>query len=689
VPLQLEPLRVAVKLAVAAAAVYVAAWILPGVDVAGPAGAVLAAGAIAVLNVFIPPVLAAVRLPFTLALGFLLALGADAAILLIAAELPNTGFTVDSMFAALLASLIIAAVSIALEVVVGVNDDDTYTLKVMQRIARRTGEPIVTDVPGIVYLEIDGLAAPVLRRAMRDGSAPEMARWIAEGTHRLDEWETDLSSQTGASQAEILLGSNHDIPAFRWVEKETATLMTCSAPDDCAEIERRHSSGQGLLRDGGASRGNLLSGEAEHMILTISRLEAEKRANPDYRPFLANGFNVTRALVLFVWEVFLEYTAAIRAIRRDVRPRGHRGGAYPFLRGGVSVVVRDLVVHSVLSDMMAGRPAVYATFSGYDEVAHHSGLERADTLEVLRKIDQQIGRIGRAAQYAPRPYHLVVLSDHGQTQGATFKQRNGYGLDELVRRSLSGKTVAPVRAGDENDTAVTRAFEEATGRTMKKRERAKNDVSGEDVVVLGSGNLGLIYLMEEPRRLTREEIDERHPELLPALASHPHVGWVLVRSAEHGPVVLGPRGERYLGDDRIEGEDPLAPFSPTAWSHVRRTDGFPNVADIVVNSFYDAQLDEGCAFEELICFHGGMGGPQTRASLLHPVKLPLPPVPIVGAEELHKVLAGWREGLQGAGGASVASETGATEAAGTSAAEAAESGAAGTGAGGGPAARPR
>ena len=46
--------------------------------------------------------------------------------------------------------------------------------------------------------------------------------------------------------------------------------------------------------------------------------------------------------------------------------------------------------------------------------------------------------------------------------------------------------------------------------------------------------------MEAPTRLTREEIDERHPDLIPALRNHPHVGWLLVRSAEHGAVVLGP-----------------------------------------------------------------------------------------------------------------------------------------------------
>ena len=90
----------------------------------------------------------------------------------------------------------------------------------VRRIARRQGIIERTDRPGIIILEIDGLALPILRRAMRDGSAPAMARWVAEDGYRLAEWETDLSSQTGASQAGILLGSNEDIAAFRWVEKE-------------------------------------------------------------------------------------------------------------------------------------------------------------------------------------------------------------------------------------------------------------------------------------------------------------------------------------------------------------------------------------------------------------------------------------------------------------------------------------
>ena len=622
-------------------ALMVAAGLLPGVSIESFGGALLVAAVAAALNAVIPPVLAALRLPLTLVLGFLLVLFANAVILQLAAELTDGVLTVDNFGWALLAALVVAAVSVVLAVILG--SDDTYSVRIAKRIARRQGIIARTDVPGIVYLEIDGLALPVLRRAMRDGNAPNMARWLADDTHRLTEWETDLSSQTGASQAGILLGSNEDIPAFRWVEKETATMMTCSAPPDCAEIERRRATGVGLLVDGGSSRGNLLSGEADDVILTVSRMDAEKQSNPGYRAFLANGDNVTRTLVLFVWEVILEWTAAARAIRRDVHPRGHRGGIYPLMRGALCIFVRDLIVSGVLTDMMRGRPAVYATFSSYDEVAHHSGLERADTLEALRKLDERFGQIERARRYAPRPYEIVVLSDHGQTQGATFKQRNGYGLDELVERSLSRGEVSGIAGGDEQSSMVGLAVNEATG---KKAKRAKNDVSDRDVVVLGSGNLGLIYLMEERRRLTLEEIDERHPELLPALRAHPHVGWLLVRSSEHGPVALGARGAHYLADGRVEGEDPLAPFSPTAPQHLLRTDGFAHVADIMVGSFYDPELDEGCAFEELICFHGGIGGVQTRPFILYPSHLELPAEPIIGAASVHGILAGWRQTLQ-------------------------------------------
>ena len=119
-----------------------------------------------------------------------------------------------------------------------------------------------------------------------------------------------------------------------------------------------------------------------------------------------------------------------------------------------------------------------------------------------------------------------------------------------------------------------------------------------------------------------------------------------MRSAEHGALALGPSGSHALETGVVEGDDPLAAFSPTAPAHLLRTDGFADVADIMVGSFYDPELEEGCAFEELICFHGGLGGPQTRPFLLYPPTLTPPAEPLIGAAAVHGVLRGWRNSLQ-------------------------------------------
>jgi len=166
--------------------------------------------------------------------GFVVVLVLDALILLLASEIDSSAIHVTSFGWALVAALVISAAVVVLDVILGANDDDAYALRVIARVARRQGGGTRSDTPGLLFLEIDGLALPVLQRAMRDGNVPELARWVQSGTHRLAEWETDLSSQTGASQTGILLGSNEDIPAFRWVEKDTGKVVTCSSPADFA-----------------------------------------------------------------------------------------------------------------------------------------------------------------------------------------------------------------------------------------------------------------------------------------------------------------------------------------------------------------------------------------------------------------------------------------------------------------------
>ena len=122
-------------------------------------------------------------------------------------------------------------------------------------------------------LEIDGLSINTLKKAIDKGKMPNIKNFIDNKTHTLKEWETDLSSQTGASQEGILHGNNKNIVAYRWVEKENNNQIVVSGKlSDSPMIEKRISNGKGLLHINGASRTNLFSGDTDNVLLTYSKV---------------------------------------------------------------------------------------------------------------------------------------------------------------------------------------------------------------------------------------------------------------------------------------------------------------------------------------------------------------------------------------------------------------------------------
>jgi Type I phosphodiesterase / nucleotide pyrophosphatase/Mycobacterial 4 TMS phage holin, superfamily IV len=543
-------------------------------------------------------------------------------------------------------------------------DDDARQLRLVRR--RASGARERTDVPGVIMFEIDGLAEPVLQRALRDGHVPTMARWLDQGSHRIIPWECDLSSQTGASQAGLLLGSNEDMPAFRWYEKDSGRTMVSNHGKDAVELERRHSDGGGLLAAGGASRGNMFSGDAPHCSATMSVLRDRRRSSArEYFAYFADPYGFTRTIALYLWDVILERRAARRQRKRG-EEHIDRGGLYPWMRGAITVVMRDLNVATLLGDIFEGVPVVYSTFVGYDEVAHHSGIEQPDAFAVLKQHDAQLARLERAIEQAPRPYHLVALSDHGQSQGRPFRQRYGVELEELVRGALVDGDVYAPPAPDEGlssvggaltdardeDTAGGRMLARATrdrtvdgdvvlGPNREAAEATKIDAADHAAVVLASGGLGLISLPQVDHRMTIGEIESLHPRLIETLVAHPGIGFLMVRGDDGEGIVLGSSGTRHLADDRVTGEDPLREFGPNAADHLRRTDGFAHCPDILVNCMYDAEANEVAPFEEFMGSHGGLGGWQSHPFALVPSELSPPETPIVGAAAMHGTIRGW------------------------------------------------
>ncbi len=272
----------------------------------------------------------------------------------------------------------------------------------------------------------------------------------------------------------------------------------------------------------------------------------------------------------------------------------------------------------------------------------------------------------KAAEGAPRPYKFIVLSDHGQSLGATFLQRYGKTLGEVVRDLMGGRATVVesevkaegsafvnsmlsevTRAGGVSGAAARAAFASRTedGVVNLDHEAVPPPADASTIAVVGSGNLGLVYFTGYDQRLTLEELEEKNPGLIAKLSGHPGIGLLMVRSSTRGAVVLGAKGVRYLdagdGPDAVEGEDPTLLFGPHTADSLRREDAMLHAPDILALSQYDPELGEVAAFEELIGSHGGLGGFQTRPFILHPTEWELDePVPL-GAPAIYRNLRRW------------------------------------------------
>lgn len=614
--------------------------------------AFIAAAIVGILNTILWPILSRILLPFmvlTVGVGSLLVNGA---IIWLASEFVG-GISIEGA-ALVLTPIAMSAISTLFLALVTI-DDDAAWYRSIQRNVKKTAGKEIKDTPGVIFMEIDGLSKNILLEAVERGDMPTLKRWIDDGSHTVSGWETDLSSQTSASQAGILHGNNSDIVAFRWVEKENDNrFMKSTGLNDAPIVEERISNGQGLLSVNGASRSNLFSGDAKDVIFTFSQLKDTKKFyNKAWEYVFSNSSNFSRIVSLVFWDAFLDYSSQITHSLRNIRPRIFRGWFYPFVRAGANVFLREITTMAIIGDVLNGEIDVnYVTYLGYDEIAHHSGTRDEDAFNALRNLDRQFHRVEMASHLAHRDYKLVVHSDHGQTNGATFKQRYGETLKDLVNKLLPDARIFADMSPSTGDH-FTEAFtapanrvkgvldnteKEVTEQVKKYTTPKKQDKGGEkespNVMVLASGNMGLVYLTEHTNRLTYEEINHLYPELIPGMSQHEGIGFILVES-QQGPLVIGKEGTYRLKDDAVKGVNPLADFGPHAADHLRRTNGFKYTPDIMAISMYDPDKNEVAAFEELVGSHGGLGGEQSYPFILHPSEWDLGDG-LVGAEKVHQ-----------------------------------------------------
>lgn len=645
---------------------------MPGISFLGTApgdrfvDAIAAAFSLGLINLLIRPLILLIARPLGFIVVFVIGFFVNALALLLAAWLLPT-FQVEGLLSAVIGGILFSAINITLTGILDIKDEGSFYQGLIERLARRSNYlHIDPGKRGLVMMEIDGLSYHHMKKALDEGLMPTLNRMIEQEGYELSRIDCGIPSQTSACQAGIMFGDNHDIPAFRWFDKDKQKLFVSG--NDATELNSRYANGNGLMR-GGSSINNMMNGDAEKSLLTLAGMfdaesEEKKRRAEDIYLLLLNPYFLTHTIALFFVEVIRELWQGWQQRRKDVTPRLNRlAHAYPFVRAVTTVFMRDIAANLTMLDIIRGAPSIYVTWPGYDEVAHHSGPWTKDAFSVLATYDGVIQRVlDTIQQKAGRPYELIILSDHGQSFGLTFKQRYGMSLKEFIESLLpQGTTVASSMGGDTGVTSLTAVSGELenieasgvgglTGRAAAKRgrkfldsgakQRAEAEGHGEfdqvaQVTAYGSGNLAQVYFDLYPRKILLSELEQAFPGMVDALVDHEGIGLVCGYEDDGTPVALGKEGKRNLFTGEVIGKDPLANYAPDgpdaygaasietrAWQ-VQRVMEFPHAGDLMVIStvFEDGTV---AALEELIGNHGGLGGEQTDAFVFHPSRVSVP-----------------------------------------------------------------
>ncbi len=634
------------------------AWLIPGISI-NPVDsrpvivvAVSAALLLGIVNLLVRPLILLLALPLGFFVMFAIGFVINAVVLRITASL-LLGFEVSSWWTAFFGGFFLAVVNTIITTFLTIDDDDSFYEGLVERLAMRQAVKDLDDGKlGLVMLEIDGLSYWHIEKAVAEGWMPTLKEMIDQEGYKISRVDCGTPATTPACQAGILLGNNHDIPAFRWLDKDQGRLMVGN--NVAEEIEPYLSNGLGLVRDG-SSIGNMFSGDAKKSILTFSKLrtgseEDKKNRADDIYLLMINPYFFMRTMVLFFADVIQELWQAWRQKVQDVQPRLNRlHNGYPFLRAATNVFLRDVSAYLIILDILRGVPAIYTTFVGYDEVAHHSGPWTQDAYKTLRQFDRTVARIREVIQErASRPYELLLLSDHGQSHGATFKQRYGVSILEYIQELLpQGIDAVQTGGGDDGSLSVmammgeleniqeccdgSRAGMAVVNRTQGamqsnvNRQPALQEVKPANVTVCHSGNLAQVYFDVFPRKVTLNELNAAYPSLVDSLVGHDGIGFVVAYDDDGVPLVFGDNGARNLYTGDVTGQDPLVPYGDVDLraSQIMRVAEFPHSGDLIINStiYPDGTV---AAMEELIGNHGGLGGEQTDAFIFHPEDMEVP-----------------------------------------------------------------
>ncbi|WP_444944073.1 endonuclease/exonuclease/phosphatase family protein [Microbulbifer sp. ZKSA006] len=522
------------------------------------------------------------------------------------------------------------------------------------RLLRLSTSPQSPHAPGLILIQIDGLAHPELLKALARGRMPFLKRLIRKEHYRLEHMYPGVPSTTPAVQAELFYGVRQAVPSFGFLVHETQKLGRMYDPEVAALVEKRiNTQDRDPLLTGGSCYLSLFkagtkTGEAHFCPADQGWGPALRKASPLAIAILivTNLWSLVRTSALIILELLLSIADCIRGIIAGQNPLKEL--LFIPTRVAVTILTRELCTMGVKVDITRGLPIIYINLLGYDEQSHRRGPKSAFAHWVLKGIDSAIAKIWKAAHTSERRHYDVwIFSDHGQEQTQAYEELNGRSLGDALSEALSSLPSAP----QIRPTAPAKKvrFERARlfgSEWMDKsniEQASKQEGDKAPTALVALGPIAMLYNIDlggaNRADVARMIVEQAKVPLVLYLqdpkspASSPVHGWW-----REGPIALPKDGRKLMGNEH--------PYPDQAAEDMANLCRHPDSGDFMMYGWCTG-LPQPITFAMENGSHGGSGPNETHAFTLMPEDIQ-PPDPSLGYWRPQDLRTAARSYLRGA-----------------------------------------
>ena len=482
-----------------------------------------------------------------------------------------------------------------------------------------------SDEPGLIIVQIDGLARDQLEAAIAHGRMPFLKRLIHREHFDKLTFYSGLPSTTPAVQAEVMFGAKCAVPAFQFLNRESGKTVLMYEQEWAKRISTQLSQNHQPLLQGGRSYSNIYAAGADEARLCAETTDLENLLEMT-RPwklaivFMLYGFTILRIICLAILEFFI----ALKDLFFGLVGQQHWRAELHCIpsRVGVSIVMREWLRIMFKLSIAEGAPIIYGNFLGYDEQSHRRGPSSDFAHWGLKGIDDMIRDIFRAAHTSDvRDYEVVIFSDHGQEHTQIYENLKGVTVQEAITKafaegSLRGRAVRGLDnyggRGPETDQRNRRLLRMKRGQQLPPQ--ATPEELANDIIVTALGPLGHVYL---PIELSEEELNS----YARSLVERESIPLVIVRS-QHGRLVGHNARGAFCVTERsadIFGAD--HPFLAEVVGDLIRLAKHPDSGDLIICGWDPTKKPTTFVHENGA--HGSIGTQETRGFALVPHALPI------------------------------------------------------------------